>query len=553
MPKKHAPKYAPKPSPAHPSLESTRASSSSTPAPPQTVNERIHQLRREQTPRLTPERRDEFTQTVTTRTVPPHLRRILHMAEVDPPLPKPGTRSRVPRAGPRPPPGPAVPSSWLERSRHAPKLTRKRNGDNGPVLERFSELARVHESEYKRFPPVPSLTHFTLKAFSINWQELAVYEQHYLPAIPILLKEVLLSYISLYGAPGALDFKTLKILFSNESEVEGATGSEDVRLLDLSGLLNENFTLSDLAKCLGRPLPAPAQSVASISTPVVDSWEDEADSTPVAPLPSNLSLPTFPNLTRLSLAHPGPQASWTGLLSLSTKLHTLTHLSLAHWPVPSTTPNAKTTDMVSAHTKVSLGGSHFYSETTDDWHEASNILRRLSLNTYCLRWLDLEGCTWHAALTWRFPRPQRPHPARTSLALDMQLAQLDEWVPPASAPGPDWNDAWRQVEYLRLAQGWVPRDQHAIMAMPAGVIAVEVLGWLRAHENEKEVRGRLRKVDSWAAAGWVEREKGAREVAASVNAQRKGGKGKWCVVDHGWDPDAVELGLRRKEGEREGG
>jgi hypothetical protein len=153
MPKKHTPNYTKtKPSYVHPSLQSSKPSSSSTPASPQTVNERIQQLRREQAPRTTPDRRDEVAELVTHRTIPPELRRILHMAEVNSPLPKPGIRSRAPRAGARPPPGPAAPSSWLNRSRHAPdhirNLRKYRIGEgHGP--ERFCILARLHDEEYK--------------------------------------------------------------------------------------------------------------------------------------------------------------------------------------------------------------------------------------------------------------------------------------------------------------------------------------------------------------------------------------------------------------------
>lgn len=102
----------------HPSLQSSRGSA------PQTVNERIQKLRREQAPRATSEKRDKVNEVVTRRTVPPELRRILHMPEVDAPPPKPGSRSRAPRPGARPPPGLAAPSSWLNSSRHAPEWIR---------------------------------------------------------------------------------------------------------------------------------------------------------------------------------------------------------------------------------------------------------------------------------------------------------------------------------------------------------------------------------------------------------------------------------------------
>ena len=149
MPKKHAPSYThTKPSYVHPSLHSSRSPPAS-PSGPQTVNERLQQLRREQAPRASPERRDEITEVVTQRTVPPELRRILHLVEVDAPRPKPGSRSRMAalRGGrSRPPPGPAAPNSWAE----AAQLTRKSREKKcaGRPIE-FGLLAKVNDTEFK--------------------------------------------------------------------------------------------------------------------------------------------------------------------------------------------------------------------------------------------------------------------------------------------------------------------------------------------------------------------------------------------------------------------
>lgn len=152
MPKKHAPAYTQaKPTYVHPSLQSSRASSSA-PSEPQTVNQRIQQLRREQTPRATPEQRDELISVVGSRTVPPDLRRILHIPEVNAPKPKPGLRSRRAVGAARPPPGPAAPTSWLLSSRHAPdyvrKMRRQQSGDERGA-PRFCMLARVTDDEYR--------------------------------------------------------------------------------------------------------------------------------------------------------------------------------------------------------------------------------------------------------------------------------------------------------------------------------------------------------------------------------------------------------------------
>jgi hypothetical protein len=136
------------------SLQSARAaaSSSSAPAEPPSVNERIAQLRREQAPRATAEQRDDLASLVSSRTVPPELRRILHMPEVDAPNPKPGTRTpRLRGRGvARPPPGPAAPSSWLHTSRHAPAPTQlpatKRLA--GGASPRLGPLARTTGADF---------------------------------------------------------------------------------------------------------------------------------------------------------------------------------------------------------------------------------------------------------------------------------------------------------------------------------------------------------------------------------------------------------------------
>ncbi|PSN72324.1 hypothetical protein BS50DRAFT_248769 [Corynespora cassiicola Philippines] len=545
MPKKHTPNYLhAKPSYVHPSLQSSRSPPPSTSAEPRTVNQRIAQLRREQTPKATSERRDEVTEVVTTRTIPPDLRRILHMAEVDAPLPKPGTRSRRPwRAGGRPPPGPAAPSSWLERSIHAPahvrNLKRKYGGnESGPSS--FCALARANDVEYKRLPSNRSLGHQCLRTLALHWEDLAEYEQHYLPALPIPLKEALLSYLSLYGEHGCVDFESFKILFQNHKDVEDATGSEDIRFLDLTALLNQDFTLKDLQRCMkrsfGRPVAVESQAGPSAGSHkstaeavIADSWEEQAEAEVDAVLPVNLSVPLFPNLSRLSLAHAGRWASWADLLHLGPQLNTLTHLSLAYWPRPSLTPNAATTSMVSKHTSVALGGSHFYSDLDDDWHEAANILRRLSLCTYGLRWLDLEGCTWHKALLLGSSSTVASPDVAAAAA-----AAADGWVGPGEILGPDWNGAWRQVEYINLFQGWIPKEHASLQKMPAGVVQAQLLGWLRENEDREEVKDKLDEGTSQAVSDWVEREKVARGVAKKVQLDRKRGEGKWCIVDHGW-------------------
>jgi hypothetical protein len=214
----------------------------------------------------------------------------------------------------------------------------------------------------QRLPPPRSLQHHCLRTFAAHWEELSEYEQHHLPALPAALREAVLSYLTLYGKRGCLDVKSFKILFQDSGE--GTTAWEDIRFLDLTELLNEGFTLNDLAKSLKRPTRQlvdeleqlniagrkPTLTGKQVATGVVlESWEEDVDEDgdAQAVLPAQLKTPYFGNLCRLSLAHPGAWASWPDLLKASPQLNKLTHLSLAYWPRPTVTPNAVTSSVLS--------------------------------------------------------------------------------------------------------------------------------------------------------------------------------------------------------------
>ncbi|KAF1945271.1 hypothetical protein EJ02DRAFT_431645 [Clathrospora elynae] len=567
MPKKHTPSYTTaKPSYVHPSLQSSRSPASSlAPSEPATVSQRIQQLRREQAPRATPEQRDELTSAVSSRTVPPDLRRILAIPEVNAPKPKANARTRRVVGAARPPPGPAAPTSWLQTSRHAPAYMRskkKAGAEHGAV--RFGTLARVTNEEFKRLPLPRSLVHQCLRTLALHWEELSEFEQHYLPSLPASLKEAILSYLTLYGERGGLSFKSLKILFQNEESAANA-GWDETQFLDLTGLLNEHLTISDIGKCVKRSTAigtldlgalritdaTPSKAKQPVAKEIADSWEDEvewntgaaaddraanvsvvmeaaSDFSDAMQIPAaRLQTPYFSNLSRLSLASPD-RASWADLLRISSNLGKLTHLSLAYWPRPSMTPNAHTATMVSNHTRVALGGSHFYSDLDDDWHEATNILRRFSKDTYSLQWLDLEGCTWLKALTGQSGRS-------TSVRFPSTGDQdLEAWDAQAAIPGPDWNDAWRRVTYLNFFQGWIPSDNQSLQNMPAGIVPVLLLRWLRENKEREDVRWKLNPETGHAVAEWVNREKVARHVSSEIQAVRKRAGGAWCKADFGW-------------------
>lgn len=391
----------------------------------------------------------------------------------------------------------------------------------------------------QRLPSNRTLAHHCLRTFALHWEELAEFEQHYIPTIPMILREALLSYLAAYGPRGCLDFRSLRILFQNEGGT-GTSGWDEIRFLDLTGLLNEAFTIGDVGRCIRRQGPqlpnveglqiddSTAVKGKGKAVEIAESWEEEAEhlATTQPVLAVALTTPYFTNLSRLSLAHPGAWASWPELLKISPNLNKVTHLSLAYWPRPSTTPNAATTKMVSNVTTVSLGGSDFYSDFDDDWHEATNILRRLSVNTYSLQWLDLEGCNWLKALSWR---------SDSLYSVSRSDHDPEEWQYHAASPGPDWNDAWRRITYLNFFQGWIPADNQSLQNMPAGIVPVQLMRWLRENKDNDDENWKMNAHETGqAVTEWVSREKMARSVRQEILAARRVGEGAWCHIDHGW-------------------
>jgi hypothetical protein len=365
-------------------------------------------------------------------------------------------------------------------------------------------------------PPRGSLVDQALKSMAADWDYIAEYEQNNLPTLPIPLKTMLLSYLGVYG-PESMRLDDLKRLFFTEKEIDGGTGCEEITRLDLSGFLNPNFTLGDLAKYFLirrsdglrstgtiKALPSDSASYQQ-KTNVLDSWEDEPGSSSI---PDSLTPLRFPHLTHLSLANPGLNASWSALLNLSTYLSTLTHLSLAYWPIPTMAPNSDRDSPI-------MGGQ---GTKAVDWHESSNILRRISNNTYCLRWLDLEGCNeWLAALTWTG-----------------EIASGDrQWAERGVERGPDWNGSWAQVKYVNVSQGFIPTDTKAVQSIPASVVACDLLLYLREYEAYDD-DGRCGPLYGQELSQWFEREKIARSVASTVRLARVVGKGPYCTFDYGW-------------------
>ena len=410
MPKKRSHQFAKPPSVPHPALTSSRQDASrqslnGSQATSSSVNDLIRHLRQTQVSSSTPERPPDDPNAPT---VHPSLKAILDIPDTPAPRPRPGMRiSGGRRAGG--PAGPAAPKSWL---------TQRNMADQGSSLT-TGRVANRHlgclPGAY--LPNRQSLEHLALKALARNWEWHQEYDQFYLATLPRRFKETLLSYIATYNDQG-IDCEGLRILFLDETELEGATGCESITHLDLGTAVGRALKSKELKDVFTKK-PTFNDTAATGQDDIPESWEE--DMTPATPL----STARFPNLTHLSLSHPAV-ASWKGLLALSPHLATLTHLSLAYWPTPSITPNSKTAYRESPAGNIDYGASNFYSYSDGDLSEASHILRRLSRATYCLRWLDFTGCSdWIEA-----------------------LGRMD---------GPEWHGAWRGVEDIKIGQGWIPR------------------------------------------------------------------------------------------------
>lgn len=351
----------------------------------------------------------------------------------------------------RGPPGPPPPRSWLTSSIHAPKHLRDRaraGAAEHAAPDRLDRLPGV------ALPDTSSLLHRCLKAIARDWKWHVNYNQYYLASTPVRIKAVLLSYIAVYGDNESLDIDGLRTLFLDESELDGATGSEDLTHLDLSGAMGQPLTFKQLDLYFSNSAPFPSPHTQPPSTPnrspshapapqPLESWDsNEAD--PTTSLPPTIHTTRFPTLTSLSLSHPSPSttAMWPRLLHFaSAHLATLTHLSLAYWPTPALTPhaNAKITTTSSPYSpaSVSYGCSDFYGAAygaDDDWSEAAGVLMRLSRATYCLESLDLEGCGgWLGALRWEA-----------------------DGEGGGAGGGVEWCGGWRGVERVVVKAGWMP-------------------------------------------------------------------------------------------------
>jgi hypothetical protein len=523
-------------------------SGSSSSAPESTVNERLARLRRETSPRLSRDALASLSKMATAPPGPPELRALLDIPDAPQPPPRDPRRRRLLLGGRIP--GPAAPPSWLGAGAGGRPLDPAREPVADPALlvrrrapPQFSNLA-MQPLGSEKLPGQRSLAHYALKSMAVNWEFVSTYEMLNLKILPLGLRSSLLVYISRYGPDHGVDLELLRRIFV-------PSDAEFLRRLDLTGLLDAKFNLHDVLSFITVPFKWRVPSLfsgTSESASVSDeprsstseppkspgltaalenlTWEEQADAgfgsyslfSGVTPL-------LFRNITHLGLGNPGIAASWSQLLHIGPDLARVTHFSLANWPQPELTPNSHKVRIAHNHMNIPAGGTHLYSELHDDWSEAANVLRRLSKFTYCLKWLDLSGCNrWLPALIWTGEKFKT-------------FAPFD---PNDNFAGPDWNDSWSQVTYVNVAQGTVPSDINTIRSLPSGMIACELLIYLRSQGKSGEDGRSSLPSDQPSQSEhlvrqWLETEKTARVVRNKIRQMRSHAKGQWCEFDHGWD------------------
>ncbi|KAE8450469.1 hypothetical protein EG329_006199 [Mollisiaceae sp. DMI_Dod_QoI] len=449
MPKKRfTAQYSKPQSTVHPSLSSASSSSSSAhhnDAQP-TVNDLISSLRKSALSSIPTS--SSSPATITTPTLPPQIRHLLAQPETPGPRPRARDRRRFDASGRRLPAGPAPPRSWLDGSRHMPLGMRSR------------EQQRVYPTDVEHLPGLISggwkgrrLRDMCLRNMARDWEFVSEYERNNLVDLPSALRMALLSAITVYGPDEGVGFEGLKNLIvlpeqENEevSSFDPEEHNESFFRLDVSGAMGHSLSFRQLTELVQKPTPT------TEITPDL-TWEES--------ISQSLS-PPIPILTHLSLSHPSTSISWSRFLAFTKHIPTLTHLSLAFWPVPSLIPNAKTTVMSSRFGKdVQYGGTNYYSHSLDgDFREAAEVLRRLAVRLYGLEYLDLTGCAdWVRALRWMGDGGEGDR-------------------------GVDWGTQWVKLQTLKVHSGLILSEEspysdvvHLVQSHKETLATQQMLSW----------------------------------------------------------------------------
>ncbi|KAF5657958.1 hypothetical protein FHETE_10151 [Fusarium heterosporum] len=387
--------------------------------PSRSVNELLANLRRTS---ISPSAASQSALPTNAPSVPPAIREILQIPDTPAPAPRRPVRQRFDGNGRRLPAGPPPPRSWVSRS------TTDADGEASSLSQSRLKHRGLEDTclPGTYLPTRGSLIDIVLQKLAYDWAFHRVYNQYHLYFVPNHLKAALIRYVGIASEDG-LSLNDLKVILLpppdtfDDDELNSLTASNlEVNYLDLSGSACRSIKLKDISDMLFhvRDEESPAE--------LQESW-DISEGVPSPPRT------LLPNLTHLSLAlHPShvSSASWKQLLSLSSKLTTLTHLSLAYWPEPCLTPRSRLATVSSPQgNRIPYGGTNLYSHSLDhDWSEALLVLRMLSKSLYTLEFLDLTGCcSWFHALM--------------------------------SETGHDfvnWADHWGKITELRLYTGWTP-------------------------------------------------------------------------------------------------
>ncbi|EEY14872.1 conserved hypothetical protein [Verticillium alfalfae VaMs.102] len=308
-------------------------------------------------------------------TLPPNLRQILQIPETPSPLPRRPLRNDA--NGRRLPPGPRAPQSWsVQRSNLARQL--------GGHSTDHAVHAEFHQLPGTYAPARSSMTDLLLRKMALEWEFQGVYNQHYLSSLHSRLRSSLIAYI---GTADAMTKGGMQILVSEAvNEL-----NNDLLLFSICPLITHSLSSRADRRALPPRLAALSRLCRTPGTRLTRRLCRQAPPQIDTPVASPCA-PRTPPLLR------GKQ-----LLALAAKIPTLTHLSLAYWPEPSLTPNAKFSTIAGAQGRdVPYSGTGPYSHTVDDdWTEAIILLRRLSKHLYGLEYLDLTGCSaWYSVLTY---------------------------------------------------------------------------------------------------------------------------------------------------------
>ena len=246
--------------------------------------------------------------------------------------------------------------------------------------------------------------------------------------------------------------------------------NEGLFRLDLSGAIGTSISFKQLIELVQKPITSVDDDI------VADdgmSWEDNVR---ISKSPS----PTLAHVSHLSLSHPGSNVSWARLLAFAKHAPTLSHLSLAFWPIPSLTANATTAVVQSKDRDIQYGGTNFYSHSLDnDFREASDILRRLAGRLYGLEYLDLSGCyQWLRALRWNGNRNEDA--------------------------GVDWASQWLKLHTLKV---------HSGMRFDEGIEYCDLVQFIHAYKQALATEEML----GW----WMKKTKAGRNGMSSSQTPRQ--------------------------------